>query len=425
MMSPALLLFAIFAVLLIIGVPVAVALGVAAVGVIWIHDLGLDAVVAQHFYASIKSFPLLAIPFFILAGVILKRALLADRLVRLFRLLVGQVHGGLAVVAVLTAIFWGAISGSGPATTAAVGVVLISSMVRAGYSAPFAAASIACSADLSIIIPPSIAFIIYGNLTSTSVSQLFIAGIVPGMLMGGFMLVAVYLISRHRGYRGEPASEQEVGILRALWDASFAILTPVIILGGIYAGIFTPTEAAVVAVAYSLVISTLVYRSLSWEEFMESLVETGVLTAMIMFIVGWAGLFSWTGSVTGLIDSTASWLIGATDNPYVMALLVSALVLVLGMVMDPISIMYLVVPILIPVIHALDLQPIWFGVTFVCALAIGQATPPVGVNLFTAAGLIKQPVDAIAREALPLVGAAVLALIVIALWPSLSLVLLG
>jgi C4-dicarboxylate transporter DctM subunit len=171
-------------------------------------------------------------------------------------------------------------------------------------------------------------------------------------------------------------------------------------------------------------ISTLIYRSLSWEEFMESLVEAGVLTAMIMFIVGWAGLFSWTGSVTGLIDTTAEWLIGATGNPYVMALLVSALVLVLGMFMDPISIMYLVVPVLIPVMNSLDLHPIWFGVTFVCALAIGQATPPVGVNLFTAAGLIRQPVDAIAREAIPLVAAAVLALIVIALWPSVSLVLL-
>jgi C4-dicarboxylate transporter, DctM subunit len=422
-MSPSLLLFLIFAVLLAIGVPVAVALGVAAITVVWLYDLGLDAVVAQHFYASIKSFPLLAIPFFILAGVILKRALLADRIVRLFRILVGRMHGGLAVVAVLTAIFWGAISGSGPATTAAVGVVLIGAMVRAGYSAPFSAAAIASSADLSIIIPPSIAFIIYGNLTSTSVSQLFIGGIVPGMLMGGFMLVAVYLISRHRGYRGAPPDPDEGGILKALWDASFALLTPVIILGGIYAGIFTPTEAAVVAVAYSLVISTLVYRSLTWESFMESLVEAGVLTAMIMFIVGWAGLFSWTGSVTGLIDTAAAWLVGATDNPYVMALLVSALVLALGMVMDPISIMYLVVPVLIPVIHGLDLHPIWFGVTFVCALAIGQATPPVGVNLFTAAGLIKQPVDAIAREAIPLVGAAVLALIVIALWPSVSLVL--
>lgn len=424
-MSPGLLLFGVFVVLLIIGVPVAIALGVAAVAVIWAHGLGLDAVVAQHFYASIKSFPLLAIPFFILAGVILKRALLADRLVRLFRLLVGQMHGGLAVVAVVTAIFWGAISGSGPATTAAVGVVLIGSMVRAGYSAPFAAAAIASSADLSIVIPPSIAFIIYGNLTSTSVSQLFIAGIIPGLLMGGFMLVAVYLISRHRGYRGEVSEDKSGEILRALWDASYALLAPVIILGGIYAGVFTPTEAAVVAVAYSLLISTLVYRTLDWHELMESLVEAAVLTAMIMFIVGWAGLFSWTGSVTGLIDSTASWLVGATDNAYLMAFLVAALVLALGMVMDPISIMYLVVPILIPVIHALDLQPIWFGVTFVCALAIGQATPPVGVNLFTAAGLIKQPVDAIAREALPLVGAAILALVFIVLFPWLSLVLLS
>jgi len=423
-MNPAVWLFVIFAGLLALGVPVAVSLGVAAVGVVWSYQLGMDAVVAQNFYASIKSFPLLAIPFFVLAGVILKRARLADRLVRVFSMLVGRIHGGLAVVGVLTAIFWGAISGSGPATTAAVGVVLIGAMQRAGYSAPFAAAAIACSADLSIVIPPSIAFIIYGNLTSTSVSTLFIAGIVPGMVMGGFMLLAVYLISRRRGYRGSLVEEGgATSLLRALGEASGAILAPVIILGGIYAGIFTPTEAAVVAVAYSILVSVVFYRSLTLEGLVESLVEASVLTAMIMFIVAWAGLFSWTGSVTGLIDSVASWLIGATDNPYAMVLMVAVLVLALGMVMDPISIMYLVVPILVPVIQRLDLQPIWFGVTFVSALAIGQATPPVGVNLFTAAGLVDEPVDVIAREALPLVAAAVIGLVVIALWPSLSLLL--
>jgi len=423
-MNPAVWLFVIFAGLLALGVPVAVSLGVAAVGVVWSYQLGMDAVVAQNFYASIKSFPLLAIPFFVLAGVILKRARLADRLVRVFSMLVGRIHGGLAVVGVLTAIFWGAISGSGPATTAAVGVVLIGAMQRAGYSAPFAAAAIACSADLSIVIPPSIAFIIYGNLTSTSVSTLFIAGIVPGMVMGGFMLLAVYLISRRRGYRGSLVEEGgSTSLLRALGEASGAILAPVIILGGIYAGIFTPTEAAVVAVAYSILVSVVFYRSLTLEGLVESLVEASVLTAMIMFIVAWAGLFSWTGSVTGLIDSVASWLIGATDNPYAMVLMVAVLVLALGMVMDPISIMYLVVPILVPVIQRLDLQPIWFGVTFVSALAIGQATPPVGVNLFTAAGLVDEPVDVIAREALPLVAAAVIGLVVIALWPSLSLLL--
>lgn len=422
-MGPAPLLLLIFVALLVLGMPVAVTLGAAAIGVLWLYDLAPDVIIAQNFYASIKSFPLLAIPFFILAGVILKRAMLAERLVRLFRLLVGDVHGGLAVVAVLTAIFWGAISGSGPATTAAVGVVLIGAMVRAGYSAPFAAAAIAASADLSIVIPPSIAFIIYGNLTSTSVSDLFLAGIVPGLLMGGFMLVAVYLISRRRGYRGEPKSEQQDSILRALGDASFAILAPVIILGGIYAGIFTATEAAVVAVVYSLVVAVLIYRSLTWESFIESLVEASVLTAMIMFIVGWAGLFSWVGSITGMVSAMSDWLISATDSQYVMVLLVCGVVLLLGMILDPISIMYLIVPVLIPVVQRLDMHPVWFGVTFVSALAIGQVTPPVGVNLFTAAGIINEPVDAIAREVLPLVGAAVLGLIVIALWPAVSLLL--
>lgn len=425
-MSPdLLLLLLIFVGLLALGVPVAITLGTAAVSVLWLYDLAPSVLVAQNFYASIKSFPLLAIPFFIFAGVLLKEARLAERIVNLFRVMVGGMHGGLAMVAVMTGIFWGAISGSGPATTAALGVVLIGAMVKSGYSAPFAAAAIAASADLSIVIPPSIAFIIYGNLTSTSVGDLFMAGIIPGLIMGAFMLVAVYLISRKRGYRGEPKSEQDMSLLRALWESSFAIFAPVIILGGIYTGIFTATEAAVVAVVYSLIVAAVVYRTLTWEAFIKSLVEASVFTAMIMFIVGWAGLFSWIGSVSGLVDVFSSWLLSATDNRYVMILLVCIVLLILGMLLDAISIMYLVVPVLIPVVQHMDMNPIWFGATFVSALAIGQVTPPVGVNLFTASGLIDEPLDAIAREVLPLVLAAVVGLVIIALWPALSLMLVS
>lgn len=424
-MSPDLLLFLIFVGLLALGVPVAITLGTAAVSVLLLYDLAPQVLIAQNFYASIKSFPLLAIPFFILAGVLLKQARLAEPIVNLFRILVGSMHGGLAMVAVMTGIFWGAISGSGPATTAALGVVLISAMVKAGYSAPFAAAAIAASADLSIVIPPSIAFIIYGNLTSTSVGDLFLAGIIPGLVMGAFMLLAVYLISRKRGYRGEAKAEQDQSLSQALKHSFFALLAPVIILGGIYTGVFTATEAAVVAVVYSLFVAAVVYRTLSWETFIKSLVEASVFTAMIMFIVAWAGLFSWIGSVSGLVDVFSNWLLGATDNRYIMILMVCVVLLALGMVLDPISIMYLVVPVLIPVVQQLEFNPIWFGATFVSALAIGQVTPPVGVNLFTASGLIDEPLDAIAKEVLPLVLAAMVGLVIIALWPALSLLLVN
>lgn len=424
-MSPEWLLVLIFVVLLALGVPVAITLGAAAVGVLYFYDLAPTVLVAQNFYASIMSFPLLAIPFFIFAGVLLKEAKLAERIVNLFKVMVGGMHGGLAIVAMLTGIFWGAISGSGPATTAALGVVLIGAMVRSGYSAPFAAATIAASADLSIVIPPSVAFIIYGNLTSNSVGDLFMAGIIPGLIMGVLMLATVYFISRKRGYRGEPKSEQEQSLLSALWEASFAIFAPVIILGGIYTGIFTATEAAVVAVVYSLAVAAVVYRTLTWETFISSLVEASVFTAMIMFIVAWAGLFSWIGSVSGLIDVFSSWLLSAADSRYILILLVVAVLLILGMLLDPISIMYLVVPVLIPVVQQMDINPIWFGATFVSALAIGQVTPPVGVNLFTASGLIDEPLDAIAREVLPLVLAAMVGLAIIALWPALSLVLVN
>lgn len=424
-MSPDLLLFLIFVVLLALGVPIAITLGTAGLGVLLLYSVAPPVIIAQNFYASIKSFPLLAIPFFVLAGVLLKQARLAERIVNLFRVMVGSMTGGLAMVAMMTGMFWGAISGSGPATTAALGVVLIGAMVRAGYSAPFSAAAIAASADLSIVIPPSIAFIIYGNLTSNSVNDLFIGGIIPGLIMGLFMLAAVYVISRKRGYRGERKSEQDKSLLRALWEASFALFAPVIILGGIYAGIFTATEAAVVAVAYSLIVAAVVYRTLTWETLVASLVEASVLTAMIMFIVAWAGLFTWVGSVTGLVDTLSSWILSAADNRYDLIFLVIAVLLVLGMVLDPISIMYLVVPVLIPVVQHIGVNPIWFGVTFVSALAIGQVTPPVGVNLFTASGLIDEPLDSIAREVLPLVAAAAIGLIIIALWPALSLFLVS
>src|SRR5699024_6436297 len=245
------------------------------------------------------------------------------------------------------------------------------------------AAAIAASADLSFVTPPTIDCVIYGNLTSTSVVDLFMAGIIPGLIMGAFMLVAVYLISRKRGYRGEPKSEQDISLWRALWESSFAIFAPVIILGGIYTGIFTATEAAVVAVVYSLVVAAVIYRTLTWETFISALVEACVFTAMIMFIVAWAGLFSWIGSVSGLVDVFSNWLLSATDSRYVMILLVVVVLLILGMLLDPISIMYLVVPVLVPVVQQLDMNPVWFGATFVSALAIGQITPPVGVNLFT------------------------------------------
>jgi C4-dicarboxylate transporter DctM subunit len=328
--------------------------------------------------------------------------------------------GGLAVVAVLTCLFWGALSGSGPATTAAVGLILLSPMIRHGYDKSFAGATIANASDLSIIIPPSIAFIIYGNITGVSVSALFVAGIIPGVLTGIGMAVMAYLVSRKRGYRGIEKRGSLAEIFAALRKSIWAILAPVVILGGIYTGVFTPTEAAVVAVFYSLFIAVFIYKSLTFHDLVEVLVDTGVTSSVIMFIVVFAGIFTWAASVIGIVDLVAGYIVRISPNALVMILLVDLLLLALGMVLDAISISYIVMPILTPVLAAFHIDPLWYGVIFVCALAIGQATPPVGVNLFTAANLVGSELDPVAKEAIPYVITATVVLIIISLIPALS-----
>lgn len=405
-----------------IGVPIGTCLGIAAVVTIIHFDLGIG-MLGINFSTGIASFPLLAIPFFVLAGVILEKAGLAATIAHFFELLVGKMVGGLAMVAVLTCMFWGALSGSGPATTAAVGLILLAPMVKHGYDKSFAGATIANSSDLSIIIPPSIAFIIYGNITSVSVSALFVAGIIPGLITGAGTILVAYLVSRKRGYKGLKKRGSPKEIFTALKKSIWAILTPIIILGGIYAGIFTPTEAAVVAVFYSLFVAIFVYHSISWRDFIRILVDASVTSSVIMFLVVFAGIFTWAASVIGIIDMTANAIIKISPNAVVMIILVNLLLLALGMILDAISISYLIMPILMPVLVAFGIDPLWYGVIFISALAIGQATPPVGVNLFTAANLIKGTVDSVAKQAIPFVIMDAIILIILSLFPILSLYL--
>jgi C4-dicarboxylate transporter DctM subunit len=418
----ALVIFLTFLALMALGVPIGTSLGIAGVITIYYFDLGI-AMIGVNFSSGIASFPLLAIPFFVLAGVILEKAGLAATIAHFFELLVGKAVGGLAMVAVMTCMFWGALSGSGPATTAAVGLILLAPMIKHGYDKHFAGATIANASDLSIIIPPSIAFIIYGNITSVSVSALFVAGIIPGLLTGAGTILVAYLVSRKRGYRGLERRGSPKEILIAFKDSIWAILAPVIILGGIYAGIFTPTEAAVVAVFYSLFVAVVIYRTLTWRDMIRMLVDASVTSAVIMFIVVFAGIFTWAASVIGVIDQAANFLISMSPNAAILIILINFLLLALGMVLDAISISYLIMPILIPVLAAFKIDPLWYGVIFISALAIGQATPPVGVNLFTAANLIKGDLDSIARQAVVFVLMDVVVLIILSLFPILSLYL--
>jgi C4-dicarboxylate transporter DctM subunit len=418
----AIVIGSIFLFLMAFGIPIGTALGVAGVITIFQFNLGIG-MLGVNFANGIASFPLLAIPFFVLAGVILEKARLAAKIAHFFELLVGKAVGGLAMVAVLTCMFWGALSGSGPATTAAVGLILLAPMVKHGYDKHFAGATIANASDLSIIIPPSIAFIIYGNITGVSVSALFVAGIIPGLITGAGTVLVAYLISRKRGYRGLEHRGNPREILLAFRDSIWALLTPVIILGGIYTGIFTPTEAAVVAVFYSLFVAIVVYRSVNWRDLVKILVDASVTSSVIMFIVVFAGIFTYAASVIGIIDQAAEAIIRISPNAAVMIILVNLLLLALGMIIDAISISYLVMPILIPVLAAFQIDPLWYGVIFISALAIGQATPPVGVNLFTAANLIGGNIDSLAKQAIWFVIMDAVVLLLLSLFPILSLYL--
>lgn len=415
-------LIACFLTLLLLRVPVAAALGASAVLVIALGGLGLQ-VVSFNFQAGIAKFPLLAIPFFILAGAVMDRAGIAERIVRLLLAVVGRWRAGAAVATVLAGMFWGAVSGSGPATVAALGGILIPMMVRQGYAPGFAAGLVAASAELSIIIPPSIALIVYATLASTSVAQQFWAGILPGLLMGGLLGLAAVLVVRARGW-GE-AVELEVPRFRLLLEALPGLLTPGIILGGIYGGIFTPTEAAAVGVFWGLFVGFFVYRTLHLGHLLPLLVEAGVSSAVVMAIVAWAGIFAWAADTVGLVGRVSQTLLEWARDPLGLMLFLNILWLVLGTLLDAVSIYYLTLPILLPVMAHMGWDPVWMGIVMTINMAIGQITPPVAVNLFVSARISGLPIEKIWREIWPFVLASVVGLLFLAYWPFLRRVLGG
>lgn len=419
----ALLVFGVFLLLIVIGVPIGISLGTAGIGAIVNYGLG-TAMISRNFEANISKFPLIAIPFFILAGTLMDKAKIVDGISRFIILLTGKRRGGLAIAGVITCIFWGAVSGSGPATAAALGLVFITPMIKQGYNKYFAAATIAAGAGLSIIIPPSIAFIVYGNLTSVSVGALFLGGILPGILVGVFLIGVVYIISVRHNYRGSEEAGNLKEIAKAFVGSFWALLAPVIILGSIYAGIATPTESAIIGVFYALFVGIFIFRTITISVLFQALVDTLVGSAVVMFVVSMAGIFSWAASTLGVIDAAAALVTSMTTNPMIFILLTMVVMLIAGMFLDAISIMYVFMPIIMPALVALRIDSLYFGVCLTVSLAIGQITPPVAVNLYVTANLIKSNINnEMVKFVLPMVYAAVFALIVIVLIPQLSLYL--
>lgn len=416
--DPAFWLLVLFLVPLLLRVPIAICLGLSALIVCWFCDLGFE-MLSYNFYAGVAKFPLLAIPFFILAGYIMEKAGIASRIVVLMESLTAGMSGGLAVATVAVATFWGAVSGSGPATVAALGLLLIPGMARAGYNKAFATATVSVTSGLAIVIPPSIAFIVYGGVADVSVPALFAAGFLPGLLVALCIMVAVYFISCKRGYKGR--KEQVVPVGQAVRDAFWGIMTPVVILGGIYGGVFTPTEAAAVAVFYGLFVGVFIYRSItSLKDLFEIFATTVRSTAVVMIVVTCAGLFSWVASAVGLVEKGSAVLLSVSENPWAVLAIINLILLFAGMLLDAISIYYVFLPFMLPIMAHFGWDPVWFGIMMTVNLAVGQVTPPVAVNLFMGAKISGLTIEEISKEALPLIGVALIALVIIICCPQLS-----
>jgi C4-dicarboxylate transporter DctM subunit len=413
-------LFLGFFFLLLIGAPISVSIAVPSFLVIWGAELGTP-VIAPNFFAGIAKFPLLAIPLFILAGFILERCGISMRIIRFANIMIGRRRGGLAIVAIAVCVFFGGVSGSGPADSAAIGAILIPAMFAQGYSRGYSAALIAAAGSTAIIVPPSIALIIYGAITNTSVPALFAAGAIPGFLAGLSLLIPAIWIARKKGYGSEKEGEESMGLWASFMEAFWGLLAPVIILGGLYGGIFTPTEAAVVAVFYSLLLGFVIYRSLSFKTAYEILVDASEASAIVMLIVAFAGLFSWAGSTVGILDSLAGFLMGISSNEWVVLLVINLLIFVGGMLIDAISIFYIFLPIFLPIMELYGWDPVWFGVVMTLNLAIGQFTPPVAVNLYVTTQLAGIRLEETFKAVWPMVLAMLVALVIVVLFPALSL----
>lgn len=397
--DPAFWMLVLFVIPLLIRVPIALSLGIAALVVVWKWDMGFE-MLSYNFYAGIAKFPLLAIPFFILAGYIMERAGIAARIVALMETLVGSMTGGLAVATVAVATFWGAVSGSGPATVAALGLILIPGMARAGYDKPFAAATVSVTSGLAIVIPPSIAFIVYGGVTNVSVPALFAAGFIPGVIVALFIMGAVLIISHRRGYRGMKTG---VPLGRAFRDAFWGVMTPVVILGGIYGGYFTPTEAAVIAIFYSIFVGLFIHRELTFTGIRRSLQTTSWMTGRVLIIMFTAYAFERLLVQYRIPDMLVERVLGITTDVTVVWMFVVAVLLFLGMFMETLAIILLVTPVMLPIMTAFGVDPIHFGVVLVCCCGVGFSTPPLGENMFIASGIADTTLEDISFHAFPFV----------------------
>jgi len=410
--------------LLIINVPIAVALGLSVVAVFIIEGNIPLLVVIQKMFNGTDSFPLMAIPFFLLAGKLMETGGISARLINFANTIVGNLPGGLAIVAVIGCTFFAAISGSSAATTAAVGGILIPHMVKKGYDIRFSSALHAAGGTIGVMIPPSVPMVLYGVAASTSINDLFIAGIGPGILVAISLIVYSIWVSKKHGWGG--GRKYSAGeIWKSFKDAILAIMMPVIILGGIYGGIFTSTEAAVVAVVYGLVVGLFVYKEIKWKDLGGIFTSSASLTAAIMLIIATANSFGFLLTRENIPQEIAQFMLGITDSLFITLLIINVFLLIMGTFMETSVIIILLTPILLPIILALGVDPVLFGVIIVVNSAIGMLTPPVGINLLVAGKISGLPNTAIERAVIPFLLIMIIDLMLITYIPEISMFLVN
>ncbi|MCX5735699.1 MAG: TRAP transporter large permease [candidate division NC10 bacterium] len=414
------LLFCSFCGLMAVSVPIGISMGLASMAAI-LYKGGMPlTILAQKMFTGLDSFPLLAVPFFILAGCFMGTGGISARLVRFASVLVGHVRGGLAHVVIVGTIFFSGVSGSSAADTAAIGSIMIPSMVKRGYPRPLSTAIVAAAGGMGVNIPPCIIMVLYGIAANVSIGYLFAAGFIPGFISGLALMVMVYFIAKRDGLPKETkASLREM--LIAARDAVPPLLMPVIILGGILSGVFTATESAVIAVVYGVVLSMCVYRELHVRDVPRILVTSAKLTGMVMLVVGMSTTFAWIVTVERVPQMITEWILAATQNPWVFLLFTNVLMLIVGMFIDATPAMITFTPILFPIAQKLGIDPVHFGIVMVTNLGVGFVTPPVGSCLFVASAIGETTIDEVFKPLLPFLAVMVVALILITYWPGMTL----
>ncbi|MBQ4045413.1 MAG: TRAP transporter large permease [Lachnospiraceae bacterium] len=428
---PVAVLFLIFAVGLVIAIPVSITLGITAVlPSVFDPSFTVGAkYLIRAMFGGLDSFPLLAVPMFVLSGIIMAKGGISKRIFDVFAYFFGNLTAGLPCAVIVTCLFYGAISGSAPATVAAVGSMTIPILIRLGYDKVFATSLVAVAGGLGVIIPPSIPFIMYGMASGASVSDLFLAGIIPGLVIGLLlMFYAVYHCKRYgedkEKIRAEVAILHQKGFFKVFKESFFAILSPVIILGCIYSGIASPTEAAVISVYYALIVSLFIYKGMKISDLWGILIEGVKTFTPILFILAASTAFSRVLTLMQVPQSVSAFILDNFTSKVAVLLVINVFLLIVGMVMDTTPAILILTPILMPIITGIGMDPIQFGVVMVVNLAIGFVTPPIGVNLFVASALTDVPVMKIARKAMPMIAFFLLALLLFTFVPQFSLILL-